>query len=246
MELAQIIYFILVVLSAPLLFFIAYLLYKRYKKNNRNNSLYLSRAFFIFGIGDVLLILEQSILSSVYGTQPIIKGEFYEQLARYIVCLAIFMVAFGLWYLNAFSLDFLPEKYHNWIWIIGPLGFIHAILYYIFPYNWYLQSAIYEFAHDVEPWQSPVLIFFYLTPVWLSPLILLFATYRIRNEPRFVKVKSLTISLGLIVGAAGYSIQVVAPSILSGLGFFLFPIIAYMGLVMPIWYRELWNINQKA
>ena len=243
MDISQIIYLILIVLSVPLLFIVAYLLFKKSQQTKSVQSLYLARGFFIFGIAEILLILEQLVLNIKYPNQTTITDRgIAEESARVLVCLAIFMVAFGLWYLNAFSLDFLPEQYAKLIYIIGPLAFVHAILYAIFPYHWYLKSAIWEFAHDVEPWHGPVLIFFYLTPVWLSPLLLLYATYRIRNEQKIVIIRSLTIALGLIIGAFGYSVQVVAPSLISGLSFFLMPLVAYLGFTMPNWYRNIFGL----
>ena len=111
MDLSQIIYLIPVVLSAPLLFIVVYFLFMKYRENKNIQSLYLARAFFIFGIGDVLLILEQTVLNLAYPNQTtIIPGALDEEIARVLVCVAIFMVAFGLWYLNAFSLSFLPGK----------------------------------------------------------------------------------------------------------------------------------------
>lgn len=244
MDISQILYLILVFLSAPLLFVVAYYLYDKYRQNQNVQSLYLSKAFLIFGIGVILLILEQFVLNLAYPNQTAISpGSLPEEVARILVCTAIFMVAIGLWFLNEFSLSFLPENYAKYIYIIGPFAFIHAILYTIFPYHWYLQSAIWEFAHDVQPWQTPVLIFFYLIPVWLSPLLLLYATYRIRHEQQIVIIRSLTISIGILIGAFGYSVQVVAPSLISGLAFFLMPLIAYIGFTMPNWYRNLFGVT---
>ncbi len=244
MDISQIVYLVLVVLSAPLLFVVAYFLYKKTQKTKSVLSRNLAKSFFIFGIGDILLILEQFVLNLHYfGQTTITDRGIYEETARILVCTAIFMVAFGLWYLNAFSLGFLPEKYEKFIYIIGPLAFIHAVLYFLFPYNWSFDGTIWEFAHNVEPWHTPVLIVFYLTPVWLSPIILLFATYKIRHEQKIVLTRSITIAIGLIIGAFGYSVQVVAPSILSGLSFFLMPLIVYIGFIMPNWYKKLTGVS---
>ena len=244
MDISQVLYLVLVVLSVPLLFIVAYFLYRKSQVTKSVTPLNLAKAFFIFGIAEVFLIVEQLILNLHYSNQTTITDTgIFEESARILVCLAIFMVAFGLWYLNVFSLSFLPEKYAKLIYIIGPLAFVHAILYAIFPYHWYLKDAIWEFAHDVEPWHSPLLIFFYLTPVWLSPLILLFATYKIRNEQKKVLIRSLTIALGLVIGAFGYSVQVVAPSIISGLSFFLMPLVIYIGFTMPDFYKKLLGIS---
>ena len=244
MDIFQILYLILVILSVPIIFTISYFLYKRYKESKNQKSLYIAKAFLIFGIGATLLIVEQLVMTIAFPTQAsIVVGSFYEDLARVLVCLAIFMVAYGLWYLNKFSIDFLSEKNAKLIYIIGPLAFIHAILYAIFPYHWYLTNAIYEFAHDVEPWHGPTLIFFYLVPVWFSPIVLYIATFKIRKEKRIVFMRSLTISLGILIGAFGYSVQVVAPSIISGASFFLMPLITYIGFVMPTWYKKFLKIQ---
>jgi hypothetical protein len=245
MDASQIIYLILVILSAPLLFIVAFFLNRLYKEKKNNKALFLAKGYFIFGVGDVLLILEQLLLTVQYPNQITIsnKGELVEVIARILVCTAIFMVAFGLWYLNKFSLDFLPENFAKLIYIIGPLAFIHAILYFLLPYDWIYRDAIWEFAHEIESWHEPVLIIFYLTPVWLSPLILLFATYKIRTEKKIVVVRSFTITMGLLIGSLGYTIQVVAPSIISGLGFLLMPLITYMGYTMPNWYKKILKIE---
>lgn len=243
MDLSQLLYLVLVVLSAPLLFVVSYFLYQKAKMTKNRLSMDLARAFFIFGIGVVLLILEQVVLNSHYANQTTITDRgIYEETGRVLVCASIFMVALGLWFLNDFSLGFLPEKYGKLIYIIGPFAFIHAILYAVFPYNWYFEGTIWTFAHDVQPWQGPTLIVFYLIPVWLSSVILLIATYKIRNEEKVVLIRSSTILIGLIIGAFGYSVQVVAPSIISGFSFFLMPLIIYIGFIMPNWFKQLFKI----
>lgn len=243
MDVSQILYLVLVVLSAPLLFIVSYFLFRKAQITKNRLSMDLARAFFIFGIGVVLLILEQVVLNSHYANQTTITDRgIYEETGRILVCAAIFMVALGLWFLNDFSLGFLPDRYGKFIYIIGPFAFIHAILYAIFPYSWHFEGTIWNFAHDVQPWQGPTLIVFYLIPVWLSPIILLIATYKIRNEEKVVLVRSLTISIGLIIGAFGYSVQVVAPSIISGLAFFLMPLIIYNGFIMPNWYKKWFKV----
>jgi len=243
MDLSQILYFVLVVLSAPFLFIVSYFLFHKAQMTKNRLSMDLARAFFIFGIGVVLLILEQVVLNFHYANHTtIIDRGIYEEAGRVLVCAAIFMVALGLWFLNDFSLGFLPERYGKFIYIIGPFAFIHAILYAVFPYNWYFEGTIWTFAHDVQPWQEPTLIIFYLIPVWLSPIILLIATYKIRNEEKVVLLRSLTISLGVIIGAFGYSVQVITPSIISGLSFFLMPLIMYIGFIMPNWFKELFKV----
>lgn len=244
MEITQLLYLIFVVASIPIIFIVSYFLYKRYKATKNQKSLYIAKAFLIFGVGATLLIIEQLVMTIAFPTQQsIVVGSTAEETARVLVCLAIFMVAYGLWYLNKFSIAFLYEKYSKLIYFIGPLAFVHAILYAIFPYRWYLNNAVYEFAHNVEPWQNPTLIFFYLIPVWWSPVVLFIATFKIRNERKLVVIRSLTISIGLLIGAFGYSIQVVAPSIISGLAFFLMPLVIYIGFVMPNWYKNVLKIT---
>ena len=61
MDISQIIYLILVILSVPLLFIVAYFLYKKSQVTKSVTPLNLAKGFFIFGIAEVLLIMEQLI-----------------------------------------------------------------------------------------------------------------------------------------------------------------------------------------
>lgn len=238
-------YITLVVVAAPIFFLAGVkLLLKYLSDKEKKQTFFFSWIFFGGTAGIALLIIEQIIMGvyfpNVVFEVPLdfLKGDPIAELARLIVSLAIACTFFSIMGGILFAAYFLPEKYRKPITVIlGGLCLVYVWLYYSLPgYTWIRHPEIYEYAHSGI--EELLLVGLFLIPVWFSVLLLAYGTFSIRHGEALMVRRSLLLTIGQIIVCIAYSFQIVYPTIISAIGFFVYPIWMYICFTMPEWLRK--------
>ncbi len=242
------IYTLTILLAIPAFLITGIQLIRKFLVNKQSQTIFLALFFIIGAIAISFLVIEQAWMEQTYSDEPEdveldhLVGENDAEIGRYLVCFAILLSAGCIITINYFVLYFLSPRYRLLIIPLAGLALLYALLYFVLDYSWIKTSWIWEYHHS--PQDEAILLWLFLVPVWFSLFLLASATYLIRTKPRPFVLRSSILTVGQFIISVAYSIQIVEPSIISGLGFLCYPIIMYIAFTMPPWFQELIGWDQ--
>ncbi|MFX0091293.1 MAG: hypothetical protein ACFFBD_05970 [Candidatus Hodarchaeota archaeon] len=243
-----------VILIAVLLaLFVSYKLFRSWKESGKKPTLYMTYFFIFFVISVTLLLGELQVVSLTHsGVLPlsIAQGEF---LGYVLAVLAVGGSVIVLFALNFFAISFLDEKYRRFVYIPIIIAIIYWLVFSfghyispIFQFHWEEELVgdiltTYNLARSTEG--LLVILLLMIIPVWFPPLVLTIATIQLRQGERPVFLRSLLILIAFVIIAITYIAEIieVIPALIPvmRLGFIIFPIMMYLCLIMPPWFRKL-------
>ncbi|MFX0093833.1 MAG: hypothetical protein ACFFBD_18925 [Candidatus Hodarchaeota archaeon] len=154
---------------------------------------------------------------------------------------------------NLFALSFLEEKYQAYVIIPVVIGILYWLVFsfahYFFPFfsfSWApeLQGDLlttFNMTRSDEALLTILLLM--IIPVWFPPLVLSIATIQLRKADRPVFLRSLLITISGFILAITYIFEIieVIPALVPiiRLGFVIYPILMYLCLLMPTWFKRL-------
>ncbi len=238
MEILRFLYILFILCSIPVYEIVAYKLLQSYKQTGHKQTLSIAVLAMFGGFAICALMLEQTILELSYSSAAEISNNDIEAIiARILVVSAIGLSLVSIIASDLFGLYFLDRKFLKLIYPLGLFAIIYFLLYAFLPFEWIKQPDIWEYGHNKE--DELLLLSLYLLPVWLSPLILTYATILLRESPNYLFRRSLLLTAGQFIIAIAYTFQIITPTIFSAIGFFYYPIHMYIVFTLPEWFKKL-------
>ncbi|MFX1250645.1 MAG: hypothetical protein ACFFCZ_03440 [Promethearchaeota archaeon] len=244
---------VVIVIAVLLALFVCIKLYRSWKESGQRPTLYMAGFFATFVVSVLLLVGELQVVSLTHnGTLPftIQQGEF---LGYLLAVLAVGGSVLALIFLNLFALSFLGERYRAYVIIPVVIGILYwlvfsfgHIFFPLFSFNWEPELVgdvltTFNMARSQDALLTILLLM--SVPVWFGPLVLIIATIQLRSADRPVFLRSLLITLSFIIIAITYIFEIIEaiPALIPiiRLGFVIFPILMYLCLLMPEWFKRL-------
>ncbi|MFX1250646.1 MAG: hypothetical protein ACFFCZ_03445 [Promethearchaeota archaeon] len=244
---------VVIVIAMLLALFVGYKLYRSWKESGQRPTLYMAGFFATFVVSVLLLLGELQVVSLTHnGTLPLTieQGEF---LGYLLAVLAVGGSVIAIIFLNLFALSFLEEKYRAYLIIPVVIGILYwlvfsfgHIFFPLFSFNWTpeLQGDIlttFNMARSQDALLTILLLM--AVPVWFPPLVLAIATIKLRKGDRPVFLRSLLITISGFILAITYIFEIIEaiPALVPiiRLGFVIYPILMYLCLLMPAWFKRL-------
>ncbi|MFX0061274.1 MAG: hypothetical protein ACFFC7_03740 [Candidatus Hermodarchaeota archaeon] len=244
---------VVIVIAVLLALFVGYKLFRSWRESGQRPTLYMAGFFVFFVISVLLLLGELQVVSLTHNqTLPLTieQGEF---LGYVLAVLAVGGSVIVLIFLNLFALSFLGEKYRGFIIIPVVIGILYwlvfsfaHIFFPLFSFSWVpeLQGDVlttFNMARSDEALLTILLLM--AVPVWFPPLVLAIATIQLRKGDRPVFLRSLLMTISFVIVAITYIFEIieVIPALVPiiRLGFVIFPIMMYLCLLMPEWFKRL-------
>ncbi|MFX1250647.1 MAG: hypothetical protein ACFFCZ_03450 [Promethearchaeota archaeon] len=244
---------VVIVIAVLLALFVSYKLFRSWRESGQRPTLYMAGFFVVFVVSVLFLVGELQVVSLTHNqTLPLTiqQGEF---LGYVLAVLAIGGSVIAIIFLNLFALSFLEEKYRGYVIIPVVIGILYWLVYsfahYFFPFfsfSWepeLVGDVLTTFNMARSDEALIALLFLMSVPVWFAPLVLTIVTIQLRKGDRPVFLRSLLITISGFILAFTYIFEIieVIPALIPiiRLGFVIFPILMYLCLLMPEWFKRL-------